>query len=178
MHNAAIQSLIRSRYGAIHGATPTSDYPDYLCVANDDTPKAVLGLRRAESATLFLERYLDAPIEQVLGAWLARPVPRARIVEIGCHASQHCRATIALWREAAETLSDEADVAVAVLTRPLRAMFARLALPLEVIAPASRDAVDDPAAWGRYYDSDPRVCAGSIADCRTALDAALPRGRA
>jgi len=179
MHDVAIRSLIQSRYTAVHDAFPAADYPAYLSIGTPDAPHAVLGFRVAGAEALFLERYLDRPVEALLCDRLGRPVPRSRIVEIGDHASQRSSATVALWREAAAALAGQADVAVAVLTAPLRAMFARLALPLLVLAPAPIESVGDAAAaWGRYYDSDPMVCAGDVTDCRRALATALTENRA
>ena len=174
MHENALISLIHNRYAAVHGAVPAADYPTYLTIGPPEMPSAVLGFRAAEAAPLFLEVYLSRPIEVVLSEHFGRPVPRARIVEIGDHASTRANATIGLWREAAAALAGQADIAVAVLTRPLRAMFARLKLDLIELAPAPIEALGSAgAAWGRYYTSDPVVCAGDIAICRRQLELAV-----
>ena len=171
MHDAALISLIHDRYAAVHGATPASDYPTYLTVGAPDAPSATLGYRLAEGEALFLEVYLDRPIERLLAERLGRRVSRTRIVELGDHASQRAGATVTLWREAAAALAGQADVAVAVLTRPLRSMFARLGLDLIELAPARIEALGEAgSAWGRYYQTDPVVCAGDIAACRVMLD--------
>ncbi len=171
MHDAALISLIHDRYAAVHGAIPASDYPTYLTIGAPDVPQATLGYRLAGAGTLFLETYLDRPIEALLTERFGRPVPRTRIVELGDHASQRPGATMTLWREAAAALTGQADVAVAVLTRPLRSMFARLGLDLIELAPARIEALGEGgSAWGRYYQTDPVVCAGDIDACRTLLD--------
>lgn len=178
MHRAASRLLVQTRYRAVHGAEPADDYPAYLTIGSPEAPRAVLGYRNGESGPLFLEAYLDEPIEAALTRTLGRPVPRGRIVELGDHASHRPGATLALWREAAAALEGQADVAVAVLTRPLRAIFARLNLNLSILAPARREALGEAGArWGRYYDADPLVCAGQITVCRVALDRALVRER-
>ncbi|VTR54948.1 Thermostable hemolysin [Serratia fonticola] len=41
------------------------------------------GLNRADNAPLYLERYLDAPIEEVVAAQTGTILPRNRLVEIG-----------------------------------------------------------------------------------------------
>ncbi|WP_404710140.1 thermostable hemolysin [Sphingomonas sp. MMS24-J13] len=177
MHHAAIRSLIQDRYATAHDASPAGAYPSYLTIGSPEKPQAVLGFRSAGAEPLFLERYLDQPIEEVLTARLARPVPRGRIVELGDHASHRPGATIALWREAAVTLASQADIAVAVLTRPMRTMFQRLDLELVELAPARIEAMGDAARhWGRYYETDPLLCAGDIARCRAALERAIRRG--
>lgn len=171
MRDAALISLIHDRYAAVHGAIPASDYATYLTIGAPDLPQATLGYRLAAGDALFLEAYLDRPIEAVLTQAFGRPVPRARIVELGDHASRRAGATVTLWREAAAALAGQADVAVAVLTRPLRSMFARLGLDLVELAPARIDALGEAgSAWGRYYQTDPVVCAGDIDACRTRLD--------
>ena len=178
MHRTASRLLVQDRYRAVHGAEPAVDYPAYLTIGSPEAPHAVLGYRNGDSGPLFLEAYLGEPVEAALTRTLGRPVPRGRIVELGDHASHRPGATLALWREAATALEGQADIAVAVLTRPLRAMFAKLSLDLSVLAPACREALGDAGAkWGRYYDADPLVCAGEIAVCRVALDRALVRER-
>lgn len=177
MDNSASRALVQRRYRVVHGAEPAADYPAYLTIGSPEEPRAVLGFRVAGVEPLFLERYLGESIEVVLTRMRGRPVPRGRIVELGDHASYLPSATLALWREAAAALEGRADFAVAVLTRPLRAMFARLGVELTPLAPAHRDALGAAAAdWGRYYDAEPLLCAGDIAACRAALDRALSRG--
>lgn len=171
MHDAALTSLIHDRYAAVHGAVPAADYPAYLTIGLPDAPQAVVGFRRADAGPLFLEAYLDRPVEAVLTTRLDRPVTRAQVVELGDHASHRPAATVTLWRESAAALDGQANFAVAVLTRPLRAMFARLGLPLIELAPARAEALGGAgAAWGRYYQTDPMVCVGDIAGCRSRLE--------
>lgn len=170
MHKAALTSLLRDRYAAVHGAVPAGDYPAYLTIGVPEAPQAAIGFRRADAGALFLEAYLDRPIEAVLTSRLDRAVTRAQVVELGDHASHRPAATIALWRESAAALQGQAEFAVAVLTRPLRAMFARLGLPLLELAPARIELLGEAgAAWGRYYQTDPVVCAGDITACRSQL---------
>ncbi|MEA1086347.1 thermostable hemolysin [Sphingomonas sp. CD22] len=176
MSHAAIRTLIQSRYVAVHDARPAVEFPAYLTVGAPDMPQAVLGYRPAGADALFVERYVDGPIERLLSERLGRPVPRSRIVEIGAHASHRATATLALWREAAAALDGQADVAVAVLTRGLRSMFARLDLPILILAPAPMAAMGAAAdRWGRYYDSDPMLCAGDIAQSHIRLARAMTR---
>ena len=49
----------------------------------EDGRRAVLGFRYADQAPLFLEHYLERPVEQLLAARLKRPVDRSRLVEVG-----------------------------------------------------------------------------------------------
>lgn len=165
-----VSDLITDRYAAVHGAHIASDFPNHCTLTDQSGPCAVLGFRSAGAGSLFLERYLDDPIEIAVRDALGIAIARERIVEIGAHASSRPRATVALWATAAATLDGPSDVAVAVLTAPLRAMFARIGLPIVEIAAAEPGRLGSHSApWGRYYDSDPIVCAGSIAAARAPL---------
>lgn len=166
----SVQELVANRYAAVHGASQVAEFPHYCTVQDGEGPCATLGFRNASEGRLFLEAYLDHPIEQVVCAALGGPITRDRIVEIGAHASQRPRATIALWARAAADLVLASDVAVAVLTAPMRAMFERLGLPISILGRADRHRLEDGgAAWGRYYEADPMVCAGEIAAARPVL---------
>ncbi|GLR46350.1 thermostable hemolysin [Sphingomonas astaxanthinifaciens] len=174
MQVAAAKQLIQRRFAAVHGASARPDYPDFLSVTppSASAPAAVLGLRYAASGPLFLETYLDQPIEQAVSYRLERIVPREAIVEIGGLASEQKRATVTLWARTARDLAGEAEVAVAVLTAPLRLMFARLGLDILEIADADPARLGARAAdWGRYYELAPKVCLGLIGPARARLAA-------
>lgn len=107
----------------------------------------------------------DAATE-VLGA----KIGRNQIVEIERLAALPSPALIRLWLGSALMLGDRFSVAVATLTTPLRKNFARVGLPLVPIASANRGSMPNHHEnRGRYYDHDPVVCVGSIADGARAL---------
>lgn len=164
--------LIARKYAAVHGAEPRLSYGNWL----DAAEKAALGYRRAGAETLFLEAYLDAPVEVLASVALGREVARSAVVEIGNFAADNALAMVKLWGSAANDLGGESEVAVATLTAPLRRMFARIGIPLVEIAPARCERLGTAAGeWGRYYAMDPVVCAGVIADGQAAIAAFLAR---
>ena len=166
MEAAAAKQLIERRYAAVHGALAAADFHQFCVIGagGDLGPCAAPGFRLAGAEQLFLEEYLDVSIETAVSEALSVPIDRDRIVEIGAHASTRSRATVALWARTARHLSSLADVAVAVLTDPLRAMFRRLDIAFHEICDADPQRLPDGgSAWGRYYELNPRVCAGLIA---------------
>lgn len=165
MDQSLALDLVRGRYADRHGATPTVTYTDLRGVSCGGRVCAALGYRRADREALFLEAYLDDPIERALTEKLGRTIARADIVEIGNLASCNAAAMVTLWARTANDLGDEAEIAVAVLTAPLRAMFARLGVQLVELARADPGRVaDDGSDWGRYYELEPVICAGFIAE--------------
>jgi thermostable hemolysin len=173
MEASAVQQLIARRFADVHGAVPASDYR-HFCVLHPgeaQKPVAALGFRLAHQGRLFLEHYLDEPIEDVVSERFGRWIGRNGIVEIGAHASERSLATIALWARTAGYLDGIAEVAVAVVTSPLRSMLLRLGVELEQLCEADpRRLPSGGAGWGRYYDTVPAVCAGLIEPARSKLE--------
>ncbi|HTN15903.1 MAG TPA: thermostable hemolysin [Sphingomonadaceae bacterium] len=169
-------SLIRRRYKDAFGASLAPSFRHYLAHGPESAAAAVLGYRRAEEGVLFLEAYLERPIEALLTETFHRPVSRRDVVEIGNFAADNAIAMIRLWGAAANDLAGGSEIAVATLTAPLRRMFNRIGVPLAEIALATPDALGASAAeWGRYYETDPRVCAGMIREGQGAISAFLTR---
>lgn len=169
-----VRAFVADRFAEQHGSKPCMNYGDWYVVnAASDQPRAALAVRRAAEEPLFLETYLGKPVEAVVSAAFGRMIDRSAIVEIGCLAATPTSAMLRLWSQAAISLSDGHEVAVATLTLPLRKMFARVGLPFIELALADPQHLHPEAreGWGRYYEAHPVVCAGDIAAGRSALRA-------
>ena len=162
--------LIRRRYREKFGAVLSPAFPEYRLVERGHDGGAALGYRRADTGNLFLEAYLDQPIEELVGAAFGKVFGRHAIIEIGNFAADNAMAMIELWSTAANDLGGAGEVAVATLTAPLRRMFARIGIPVVVLAPARAEQLAGGSEdWGNYYASDPQVCAGIIAEGQLAI---------
>ncbi len=163
-----VDRVFRRHYGT-EGAAGFGTY--LVCPAG-----AALGYRRAGAEPLFLEAYLDAPVEQAVSDAFGRPVARQAIIEIGNLASTNAMAMIDLWGAAANDLGAGGEVVVATLTAPLRRMFRRIGIALHDLGAAEPGRLGTAAgAWGSYYEQDPRVCAGAIAQGQEAIADFLSR---
>ena len=143
-----------------------------LLVARRDatgTLVAAAGYRRADAGTLFLERYLERPVHEALGA------KRSRIVEVGHLAAARAGEGRKLILQMGPHLAGHGfQWVVSTLTEELRHLFLRLGiapLALGVADPALLG--EDAARWGSYYDHQPVVLAGAI---EPALHALARRG--
>jgi hypothetical protein len=162
-----IEDFIRQCFADAHGASIKHFMPRLLSLrARHGDLIAAFGLRSASNSRLFLETYLDSPIEAVLQAQLGQVVKREEIIEIGNLSALYPGA--ARWLIVALTamLHDEGYKWVVFTgTAALRNGFSRLGLrpvelgaaTLEHLPPADR------ASWGSYYDHAPMVMAGDIA---------------
>lgn len=177
MHNTAPAELVRRRFREAHGAHVQPAYENMMAQSRGGVVKAALGYRRAGAHPLFLERYLDAPVEQILSHALGQDVHRETVLEIGNLAAEDAPSLIALWGAAANDLGSQCEVAVATLTADLRRMFSRIGVPMLLLAPADASRTEQPSSWGRYYDCDPWVCAGLIDEGQRAISAFLARRR-
>ncbi|HTM97059.1 MAG TPA: thermostable hemolysin [Croceibacterium sp.] len=168
-------SLVRRTYQDKFGASISPAFTRYLSQGGERA-QAVLGFRRAGDGPLFLEAYLDRPIQLEVEQAFGRPIARDAIVEIGNFAATNAMAMVELWGAAANDLGNRNEVAVATLTAQLRHAFSRIGIPIAVIAAAEPHRLGEASrTWGRYYQADPRVCAGIIAQGQEAIGAFLAR---
>jgi phosphoglycolate phosphatase-like HAD superfamily hydrolase len=158
------ERFIATRFHRAYGAEVTHFSPQLLGVRDAlERWHAAAGYAPADGRRLFLEQYLDAPIEKILAR--GRTVARESIVEVGQLAATSVgmgRTLVPLLARHLHRLGYEWVVFTA--TRELRNAVARLGLtPLE-LAPADPARLPDGARqWGTYYASDPIVVAGRIA---------------
>jgi hypothetical protein len=163
-----VEAFVNAAFARKHGAQVRSFMPTLLASRDRAGPLGVVGLRAAQEHPLYLEHYLDAPIERVLTERVGGEVPRARIVEVGHLASRNC---LGAARMAAALpcylLARNYEWIVFTGTRTVRGILDRLGAPLHELASATAECVSGTRdSWGRYYDTDPRVYAGFLPDAR------------
>lgn len=143
-------------------------YAEHLIALIDaqNRVKAAVGYQAASSGPLFLEQYLDQPIEQRLSQASGSAVSREQIVEVGNLASRSSGWTRQIilslapfyYRQGFEWL------VITVTPRVLNS-FHKLGVGLELLPLAAADPKrlkQDPARWGSYYQEHPLVMAGHI----------------
>ncbi|WP_456292935.1 thermostable hemolysin [Pseudomonas sp. AK106] len=161
----AYETFIQHRFRQAHNAEIRSFMPELFGLHdNTGTLCAVAGVRVATSGPLFLEHYLDQPVEQMIEARAGRPVDRQGIVEVGNLAASNlgsARLSIiaVTWLLAMSGLEWVAFTGNAGLVNS----FNRLGLrPLTLCLADPLRLGEDRHAWGNYYDSQPSVHVGDI----------------
>lgn len=161
----ALERFIAERFRKAYGAQ-VSHFCAHLLGLRDETGawQAAAGYTPAASGALFLEHYLDRPVEAVLSGALGRRVPRERIVEVGNLASAAKgfggRFLPALRRHLIEL---DYGWTVFTATREVRGILEHFAFDTRALAPAAASRLPDGGAgWGTYYAHEPSVMAGSI----------------
>ncbi len=161
----ALRAFIAERFERAHGARVTADYPWIAgLVAGDGEILAAAGVRFAEAGPLFLESYLDAPIEAEVARVFDGPVTREMIVEIGSLASTHPTWSMQLFDGLPAWLAGVAGrrFAVATLRPELARMLDRSGFGLRPIGEADPARIGGGDAWGEYYAAKPRIYAGRV----------------
>jgi len=158
---AFIQGIYRERYGAdVRHFSPTlvslhNEQGDIVSAA---------GFRAASQEPLFLERYLDAPVQTRL-AKLGYAAPmRTQIVEVGQLASNKAGSGKSLILQLAPILAAQGfQWVVSTLTEELRHLFLRLGIAPLALGMADPDLLGEAASgWGSYYEHHPVVLAGQL----------------
>lgn len=160
----AVESFIQGVFQRHYGATVSSFAPQLLLLEQNGRMVAATGWRGAGAATLFLERYLDMPIERAMALLADQSVARERIVEVGNLAAEKPGGSLHVILALAAHLDRLGyEWVVFTATQELIGIFTRLGLPLLALCQADPARLGDEAqAWGRYYDTGPIVVAGRI----------------
>ncbi|WP_374582380.1 thermostable hemolysin [Pseudoduganella sp.] len=160
-----LEAFIADSFRASYGAE-VSHFCDMLLGVRDEAGRwvAALGYTPAALGPLFLEHYLDAPVEQAIGAHARSPVERSAVVEVGNLAALHPGAARALIISTTQLLNSLGlRWVVFTATVSLLNSFSRLRLQPHVLAPADPARLPDGGQrWGSYYDTQPKVMFGDI----------------
>lgn len=130
---------------------------------------AVSGLRYGARDKLFLEQYIDGPVENYLGS--DGDVDRTRIVEI-CNLTAPTPGQVRYLMIALATYLHSAGFEWVVCTAigSLCNTLSRMSLTPVVLGIADPARLGKAAAdWGSYYDKNPRVIAGHLAEAANVL---------
>jgi Thermostable hemolysin len=156
------EEFIKNTYAARYGAR-LETFPSRIIALLDhrDEILCAAGLRFLDDG-FFSESYLDAPIEDVVSAILARPVNRSAIFEVTTLASRAPLATAEFISEIC-TFGERAgfEWSFFTLTRRLHLMVRRLGIALTCLGEADGRRIADSDRWGTYYACQPKVYAVS-----------------
>jgi len=160
-----LEQFVRDRFRTTWGAEVGELLPWLVGVRDgSDRLTAVAGLRPAATGPLFLEHYLDRPVEEMIASHTGTPVAREQIIEVGNLAASHAGGGRDLIIALTAYLHQAQTAWVCFTGGPiLHNAFCRLGLTPICLAEARPEALGAAAAqWGRYYDQHPHVFAGRV----------------
>jgi len=159
-----VEAFIRHVYAKRYGADLRSFAPTLVSLRDGGGIVAAAGYRTATQGPLFLERYLDAPIEFLLSEQAEVPPMRSSIVEVGHLAAIRAGGGRRLIRTLAPQLASLGfQWVVSTLTKELRHLLIRIGITPLALGTANPFALGaDASHWGSYYDHCPLVLAGHL----------------
>ncbi len=164
-----LESYVREAFARKHSADVQTFMPTLLSFRDASAALCgVVGLRPAADSSLYLERYLDTPVETALSAATGSTVRRDQIVEVGNLAGRNCRAAMRMVAQLpAYLLAQEFRWITFTATSTVRELLLGFGAPLVELARAEHARVAGGRdQWGTYYETDPRVFAGYLPDSR------------
>jgi hypothetical protein len=154
------EELIKNTYAARYGARLEA-FPARIIALLDprDDVLCAAGLRFLDDG-FFSERYLDAPIEDLVGAMSAKTVSRSVIFEVTTLVSRTPIATAEFITQIG-AFGERAgfEWSFFTLTRRLHTLMCRLGIVPTLLADADRRRIADAERWGTYYACQPKVYA-------------------
>jgi hypothetical protein len=162
-----LEDFVGAAFKRKHDATVTSYLPTLLSFRDPaGALRGVVGLRGAGEHRLYLEQYLEQPVEMAIAAAAGRSVCREHVVEVGNLAGTNCRSAVRMVALLpSHLLARDFRWIVFTATSAVREILLGFGAPLIELARADGARVANAGdAWGRYYDTDPRVFAGFLPD--------------
>lgn len=161
----SLECFVRECFATVHQADIRHFMPTLLALRDSQgTFCAAAGVRTADSGALFLEQYLQQPVERVVSRLAGGPVERQQIVEVGNLAarsggSARLIIVVMTWLLAHRKL----DWVVFTGAASLINSFQRLGLNPLLLGDADPQRLgSEQHSWGSYYAGRPQVFAGSI----------------
>jgi AcrR family transcriptional regulator len=160
-----VEDFIRAVYARRYGAQVPHFAPILVSLRDADGGiSAAAGYRGAAELPLFLERYLSAPVENLLAPLAGARPAREAIVEVGHLAAGRAGEGRRLIFLLGPHLATQGyQWVVGTLTEELRHLFQRIGVTPLALGRADPGALgEDAAHWGSYYDHGPLVLAGHL----------------
>ena len=162
---AELEAFVQNAFARKHDASVTSFMPTLLSFRDaGGALRGVIGLRSAAPKPLYLEQYLEQPVEAAIATATGQAVQRHQVVEVGNLAGVNCRAAMRMVAALPSyLLSHDYRWIVFTATNAVRGILQGFGAPLVELAQADGSRVAAGSdRWGSYYEKDPRVLAGYL----------------
>lgn len=170
----AVENYIATQFKKEHDATIQTFMPVLMTMQCCGQYSAAAGLRHADSGSLYLEQYLDLPVEKVIKQYADTLPERSRIVEIGNLVATRRGASHLLFiLIAAALIQSGADWMVFTATAQVERILKRFQFKTHILCKAAPERLN-PATqleqWGSYYQCEPNVLAGDLSHASALIE--------
>lgn len=162
-HRREVEHFIHDVFAACYGASVSHFMPVLIALRDaDGNLMAAFGMRDAAQGPLFLEQYIEQPIERLLSEQLHQTIVRDDITEIGNLAVANPRnAGILIAHVIQQSLAMQVKWCVATAHRSLQNGLIKGGRDVFGLhaADVCKLPKDEQALWGSYYDNQPQIIA-------------------
>jgi Thermostable hemolysin len=160
---AEVEAFIHAVFKRAYDANITTFMPQLVALRdNNGVLMAAFGLKKASAGPLFLEQYLDEPIESLISKKLRKPISRDEITKIGNLAVANPRnAGVLIAHVIQHSLDMGIEWCVATAHHSLQNGVVKGGRDVYPLFPAdkARLSPQEQAKWGSYYKHMPQVIA-------------------
>lgn len=169
---AEIEEFIRIVFFQVCGAKVRFFLPTLMSLRDPNGKLvAACGIRNAGTERLFLENYMEKPVEQVLSERIGATVDRNDIVEIG----NYSVAELGLSRQLSSVIFEQLHATskkwvVFTAIQLVHNALTKLGITPVILCDASIDRLppEEQTEWGSYYEQCPKVMAIQRIESRSA----------
>lgn len=166
-----VEHHIADVFAETYGAEVTEFAPFLMSMVCAGHVSAAAGIRPADTGPLFLEQYLDDPIEQVVSGVYGHSIGRHEIFELGNLAALRTGVCQLFYLIMAGAMArTKLNYVVFAGTKQVAKGLTRLGFHMESMSAADPARLGDVAEkWGSYYDSAPQIMTISLRESMQAL---------
>ena len=164
----SLEARVRSGFGHHFNACIEGFMPDLAVYEHATRASGVIGIRNAADEPLFLESYLDHPVETVVHLISGEVVERGAVVEVGQFVVDDRDIVPDFFRDLVPFLVSQGFGWVCFTgTNRIRALLGRIGFAGFPVTLAARERLGESKDhWGSYYEHEPIVIIGKLSDPR------------
>lgn len=161
---SVVECYIKNKFASVYGANVQEFLPHLMTLSCHDKISAAVGMRPAHEHSLYVENYLEKPVEHEVEALTGISTRREEIVEIGNLVSTWRGSSQLLFMLLTQLLFRLGyEWVVFTATIEVEKLLGRLKLsPFTLCKADPAVLAEQGKQWGRYYDRDPHVMLGHL----------------
>ncbi|MFX4228654.1 MAG: thermostable hemolysin [Porticoccaceae bacterium] len=158
-----VTAYIAEKYKQVHKAHLHEFLPILIQITRDQSPLAAFGLQPGQYCPLFLEQYLNQPVEQYVSKIAGGPIDRYSLMEIGnLVITNPVYGPLLLVVLASSLAKANYKWMVFTATKQVERLVRGMGFdPHYLVSADPSRLVDEQANWGTYYNNNPGVMVGN-----------------
>lgn len=173
----SLEHYIAQRFDQAYQAKVNEFLPHLVRVTCCGNTSAAVGIRCAAESPLFVEQYMECPVEQKLSE-IGGQTKRESIAELGNLVASHRGVSQLLFLVIANSLYlADIEWVIFVATKQVASLVKKFQCPVKDLGKADPGCLSDGGKkWGSYYATDPHLLAMHLPTARRHVQSSLKAG--